>query len=409
MNNLKYKRIVYSGLRMLTRNKLRTFFMMLGIIIGITALTLTLTIGNGVEKKILANVARFVKPNNIMISSEKIQAEGLRESENGPNTTLKIQDIEALAHQIDGVYAYDYLFILPEKEVSRGSTNHFTTIKGCQPQGEQLWNKRIANGRFFDESELKNSSRVAILGPDVAEILFGDSDPIDQKFQLGDAQFTVIGISEVQGSDPHGSNLDDEIVIPITTLMRRVANVDYIMAAKLVFESEEESIASEEAVRSILREQHSLTEGEADDFTLMTPVQVKALVAEMVKVFKVLLPSISAIALLAGAIVIMVLMSMSVNQRIKEVGLRKALGAKNRDISMQFMAESVAVVLIGGLIGLIFGLLASKGLSGKLNADFYIPVQSIVVGISLSLITGFIAGIVPARKAARQNPVETLK
>ncbi len=409
MTKSKYSRIIHSGLRMLNKNKTRTFFMMLGIIIGITALTLTLTIGNGIEKKIFDNVARFIQPNNVVVTAEKVAAEGLREDENGPNTSFKISDTEVIVDQLGNVIDYDYLFIMPETEMSRNGVNHFATVKGCRIQGEELWNKRIVKGQFFDEADLKGSKRVAVIGPKVATKLFGEEDPVGKQFRLSGNNFTVVGISEAQGADPHGNDLDDEIVIPITTLMRRVANVDYIMAAKFVFETEEESAAAESTVRSILRERHAIASGNPDDFTIMTPVQVKALVAEMTRVFTVLLPAISAIALLAGAIVIIVLMSMAVNQRIREVGLRKAVGAKNMDISGQFMAESIAVVLLGGIIGLALGLLLSKAMSDQLNATFFIPVQTVVVGIVLSVTTGIIAGVFPARKAARQNLVKSLK
>lgn len=409
MANSKHSRIIHSGLRMLSKNKLRTFFMMLGVIIGIAALTITLTIGNGIEKKIFDNVARFIQPNNVVITSEAIAAEGLREDESGPNTSLKIADAEALVEQLGNVTDYDYLFMMPETEMSYNGINHFSTVKGCRTQGEELWNKRVIRGRFFDKSELKGSKRVAIIGKNLANKLFGEEDPIGKQFRLSGNNFTVIGLSEPQGSDPHGNDLDDEAVIPVTTLMRRVANVDYIQAVKLVFVSEQEAAEAEATVRNILRERHAIAEGNPDDFTMMTPVQVKAMVAEMTKVFKVLLPAISGIALLAAVIVIMVLMGMAVNQRIREVGLRKAIGAKNTDISWQFMAEIIAVVLAGGLIGLIFGFLASKGMSDKLNATFYVPIQTIVVGIVLSIITGVVAGVFPARKAAKQNPVKSLK
>lgn len=409
MKNIRSNRIIISGLRMMSRSKLRTFFMMLGIIIGITALTLTLTIGNGVEKKVMANVRRLITPENIIITAEKIETEGVRESEEGPNTAIKISDIEAIANQVDGVVMYDYLQILPEKEVNYSGVTHYTTVKGCRTEGEIIWNKPVAQGRFFDQSELTGTKRVAVMGPKLAKKLFDNEDPIGKQFRLDDAPFTVIGIAQAQGADPHGKDLDDEVYIPLTTLMRRVANIDYIFGAKLQFETEQKSIGAESAIRSILRERHSLSEGEADDFTLITPVQVKALVAKMVGVFKVLLPAIAAIALLAGAIFIIVLMSMAVNQRTKEIGLRKALGAKDKDISTQFIAESIGVVLAGGIIGLILGLFLSNVLSTKLNAIFYIPIQTIVAGIVLPVLTGLIAGIIPARKASKLHPVDSMK
>ncbi|MCK9422354.1 MAG: ABC transporter permease [Bacteroidales bacterium] len=409
MNPERNSRILFSGLRMMSRSKLRTFIMMLSIIIGITALTLTLTIGNGIERKVLANVRRMVTPENIVITAEKIETEGVHESEKGPNTAIKIEDIEAIASQVDGIVLYDYLQVIPKKEVNYSGVNHFTTVKGCRTEGQRIWNKPVTQGRFFDQSELIGTKRVAVLGPKLAKILFHDEDPIGKQFSLGDAPFMIIGIAEAQGADVHGSDLDDEIYIPITTLMRRVANIDYLFGAKFLFESELKSAGSESAIRNILRERHSLKEGEADDFTMITPVLVKAFVGKIVRVFKVLLPTIAGISLLAGAIFILVLMNMAVNQRRKEIGLRKAVGAREKDISRQFFAETISVVFIGGIVGLIIGLLISMVISAKMNTSFYIPVQTLLAGIVLPILTGLIAGIIPARKASKLNPVDTMK
>lgn len=409
MNNSRYQRIIHSGLRMMGRSKLRSFFMMLSIVIGSAALTVTLTIGNGVEKKVLENASRFVNPRNIIVLAERVEADGLRESEAGPNTTFKIEDVEAVAEQLVGLSLYDYSQLIPEKEVSYSGVNHFTRVNGCRTVGEIIFNKPVVRGRFFDESEVKGSKRVAVIGPKLAKILFAEEDPIDKQFRIGNIPFTVIGIAEEQGADPHGNDLDDEIYIPITTLLRRVANIDYIMAAKFEFETEEHRVRAEATVREVMRTRHFLMEGETDDFTIITPVQVQEIVAKIVRVFKVLLPAVAAIALIAGTIVIVVLMSMSVNQRLKEIGLRKAIGAKEKDISAQFIAESVAVVLMGGVIGLAIGLLVSKLFSDKLDAVFYIPVQTLVIGVVLPIVIGLISGIFPAQKASKLNPVDSMQ
>lgn len=409
MFNRRSRRIIHSGLRIMNRAKLRTFLMMLSIIIGIKALTLTINLGSGIEKKIMDNVGRFVKPNNIIVLSEKFEAKGIRESENGPNTALKIEDVEAIVKQTGNINTYDYMQVLPEKEVNYSGVNYFTKVKGCRPIGEEIWNKPVKQGRFFDESELKDSKRVAVLGPKIAKILFKNEDPIGKQFKLCNIPFTVIGIAEAQGSDPHGRDLDDEMYIPITTLMRRVANIDYIMAAKFEFQDGDQIVSGESAITDILRQRHALAAGEPNDFNLMTPIHVKKVVASMVKLFNVLLPAIAAIALLAGAIVIIVLMSIGVNQRVKEIGLRKAIGAKDSDIRLQFIAESIAIVLIGGFIGMTVGLVVSKIVSARLNATFYISMETIIVGIILPILIGLISGIIPARKAAKLNPIDSMK
>ncbi len=409
MNNSNKFRIIKSGLRVIKRYKLRTFFMMLGIIIGITALTLTLTLGNGIEKKILESISRVFNNNNVYISAEMIEAEGIRESQGGPNVTLKIEDIDKIAKQVDGIVMYDYLQFLPEQDIVYKQNNTSANIRGCREVGEIIFNRAVSSGEFFNKSDVNSLKRVALIGPKVAAALFPNDDPIGKQIRIANNPYLIKGVLEARGMDPHGSDMDEDIYIPITTFMRRLANVDYIIGAKFEFESEEMAINAEDQIREILRGEHSLTEGEADDFTILTAKQAGEIIAGMTKVFKVLLPAIAAIALLAGAIVIIVLMSMAVNQRIKEIGLRKAIGAKTGDIRLQFLAESTIIVIIGGIIGLILGIVFSKLVSDKMGAIFYIPIQTIVVGLVLPILTGIIAGILPANKAAKYNPVETLK
>ncbi len=382
---------------------------MLGIIIGISALTLTLTLGNGIEKKVMESVSRIFNNNNVVVSAEVIEAEGIRESETGPNGTLKIADAKAIANQVDGIVRYDYYHILPEQNIVYKQLNTVTTVKGCSEIGEIVWNRPVSSGEFFTAADVNSLKRVALIGSKVAAALFPGEDPLGKQIRIANAPYLVKGVLEERGTDPHGNDMDEDIYIPITTFMRRLANVDYILTAKFEFESQELAENSEDQIRTVLREQHAISKGEIDDFSILTPKQVGKIVAGMIKLFKVLLPAIAAIALLAGGIVIVVLMTMSVNQRIKEIGLRKAIGAKNSDIRLQFLAESTVVVIIGGVIGLIIGLALSKLMSDKMGAIFYIPVQTILAGTILPVLTGLIAGILPANKAAKYNPVDSLK
>ncbi len=409
MKNLRIIRIALSGIRMLNRYKLRSFFMMLGVVIGITALSVSLTLGKGIEKNIMTSVRKFFKPNNVVITSERIEKEGMREGTDGPNSSLRIPDAEAIAAQIEGVTGFDYLQILPEQDISWSDKHTTATVKGCRPEGEFIWNKPIASGRFFNDAELAGSGRVAVLGPKLAKTLFGEQDPIGQQFRIRDYPFTVIGVASSQGADPHGNDLDEELYIPITTLMRRLANVDYIMAIKFEFPTEEAGIEAAENIRQVLRERHALSADQADDFTLMTPVQVREIIDGFVRVFKVLIPVIAGISLLAGGIIIIVLMNMAVGQRSGEISLRKALGARNEDIGLQFIAETLVVVFVGGLTGLGLGLFLSGLMSSKMGASFYIPPETIIIGLLLSLLTGFVSALLPARKAARMDPVSALK
>jgi putative ABC transport system permease protein len=409
MDSKRRNRIIKSGFSRIKSYKLRTFFMMLGIIIGITALSLTLTLGNGIEKKIMQSVSKIFNSNNVVLTAEMIDEKGPQQKNDYPNATLKIADVEAIASQLTELVGFDYMDVLAEQSVSFSGQNAISNIKGCSETGEHIWNRPVSSGEFFSKEDVKSSKRVAVIGSKIANSLFQGQDPIGQQIRIANNPFQVIGVMESCGMDPHGMDLDEDIYVPITTFMDRVKNIDYIMAAKFEFENEEAGNKSVEQIRQIMRDRHSLTEGEADDFTMVTPSMVKQVVGNMTKIFKVLLPAIAIIALIAGGIVIVVLMSTSVNQRIKEIGLRKAIGATDSDIRLQFMAESVFIVIIGGIVGLILGLVLSKITSDKLNAIFYIPWQTIVAGILLPIVTGFLAGVLPANKAAKCQPVESLK
>jgi putative ABC transport system permease protein len=409
MDTKRRNKIIKSALLRIKRYKLRTFFMMLGIIIGIAALSLTLTLGNGIEKKLMQNVSKIFNSNDIVVTAEMIDAKGPRQKGDLPNTTLKMEDVEAITNTVKGITAYDYLNLLKDQEVSYLGHNTQVTIQGCREVGEVVWKRPVSSGSFFTKEDVKSSKRVAVIGSKVAQLLFNGQDPINKQVRIANNPFQIIGVFEPRGMDPHGTDLDEEIYVPITTFMDRLTNIDYIMAAKFEFESQEMGERAVVPITQILRERHSLNGTEADDFTLITPAMVKNVIASMTSVFKVLLPIIALISLLAGGIVIVVLMSTSVNQRVKEIGLRKAVGANGSDIRMQFMTESVFIVLLGGLLGLLIGLILSKLVSQRIDAVFYIPWQTLAAGVLLPILTGMLAGVLPANKAAKYQPVEALK
>lgn len=404
MNN---KRIVTSSIRILFRNRLNTLFMILGIFIGIAALTLTFSIGKGTEKQVLDNVKKQFSSNNIYIGAGRGQMGGGPNSQ-GPANTLKIDDLETIVNNVPGITMYDPIQWLPGKEVIGGGNNVTTMIKGRSVEGEIIWNRTVQQGQFFTKAEEKSAARVALIGSKLAVELFGNSDPMEQQFRIGNIPFTVKGILEDKGMDAHGFDLDMDVIIPITTIMKRVMNVDYIMSASLMIENVSQMDETVFAITDILRERHYLGENETNDFSIITPVEVKGVVEDMNKVFTLVLPLITSIALLVGGIIIVVMMLMSVSRRISEIGLRKAVGARKKDISYQFFIEASLVSLFGGLLGIIIGIAGTKLLASSLEYTFVIPWQTLLLGVLLPVAIGMIAGIVPAKKAAKQDPIDAL-
>ncbi len=402
----RYK-IIESSFRILRRNKLNTFFMILGVVIGIAALSLTFSLGKSAEKQITEKVKKLFSDNNILITSGRVELGSGRSSETS-FANLKIEDIEAIANNIPGITMYDVFQVTPERDVIAGNKNISTAINGGTAEGELVMRRSVTSGEYFTKAEEKSSARVALIGTKIAEKLFEGADPVGTQIRIGQVPFTIKGVLEESGIDPHGTDLDMNVIVPITTLMKRLMNVDYIAGAKVEVNDASKTEETAAKITSLLRERHSLNNNETNDFSLVTPVVVKEIIKKMNKIFTLFLPLISGIALLVGGVVIVVIMLMSVSRRINEIGLRKALGARSKDIMFQFCAETSIITLLGGIIGLTIGISGAWLFMSSKGLIFYFPWQSILFGVLFPVIIGILAGIIPARKAAKMDPIEAL-
>lgn len=404
MNKTK---IIESSFKILKRNKLNTFFMILGIVIGIAALSLTFLMGKGAEKQLTEKVKYLFNPNNILITSGRVEL-GSGSSSESSVTNLKIEDMVAIMNEVPRILMYDVVQVTPERDVIYGNKNISAAINGGTTEGEVVWRRSVTSGEYFTKADEKSSARVALIGIKIAKKLFEGSDPVGEQIRIGAVPFTIKGVLEKRGIDPHGTDLDMNIIVPITTLMNRLMNVDYISAAKLEVDdaSQLDDIANK--ITSVLRERHSLNNNETNDFSIMTPIIVKEMIGKMNRVFTLFLPMISGIALLVGGVVIVVIMLMSVSRRVSEIGLRKAMGARSKDIMFQFIVEASVVSLFGGIIGLIIGITGAWLFLSSRGLDFFIPWQTILFGVSFPVIIGMLAGIIPARKASNMDPIEAL-
>jgi len=403
---IMYKRIFGSGVKFLLRYKLQSFFMILGVMTGVVLLSLTFAMGLGTERQISSKVKDFFGSDNIFIMAGKsIQKGGPRAK--GQVTTLKIADLEAILNAVPGVVSFDPVQALPECEIISGGRNISTDVLGRSAEGEAIWNRTVTSGEYFTKADEKSAARVALLGPKIARQLFGDADPVGAQIRIGNVLFMVKGVLEEKGTDPHGNDLDLEVIVPITTLMSRLTNVDYISSAKLEVDGTKTGETTD-IISVVLKERHSINEGESDDFLIITPVQVQEMMQKMNKIFSLYLPLISGVVLILGGIIISVVMLMSVSRRFSEIGLRKTVGASSNNLLFQFLTEAVLISLVGGITGLIVGLSGIWFLFAKLGYAFFIPWQTIVFGVLLPVLIGIIAGIIPARKAASLDPVKAL-
>jgi putative ABC transport system permease protein len=415
--------MIRSGVASLGRNKMRTAFMMLGTLIGVAALTVVVAYGQGTQNAVMDNFSRMFGGSSVMLMAG---GGGERGGPHAPaaTATLTLEDLAAIEDEISVVIASDPIGMLGEFDVVYEGSSASIMISGHSESHEIVFNRGVSSGSYFSGDDVDRSGRVAVVGESLIDDLFGGTDPVGASIRIGTVPFEVIGVLDPMGIDPHGIDLDREIHVPITTAMRRLANVDFITSAKISVREGADLEETTFAIADVLRPRHALGPSDPNDFQMITPVQVEGMIASGNRVFTVFLPLVAAISILVGGIVVANLMLMSVNERREEIGLRKAVGAKSKDISAQFMFESIAVTALGGILALGVGLLVLRALGGvsgiapgMSDADaaegarvaLGLPWEVALLGIGASVAVGLLAGVMPARRAARLDPVRTLR
>jgi putative ABC transport system permease protein len=405
---MKTKRLIVHGLRGMGRHRLRTFFMMLGTFIGVLALTIVVAIGQGTRDAVLDNIERMFGGTSILLSAGGGGMMGGPRGA-GPTTTLTIDDMDAIQSTVQGIRAWDPMVQAGSREVVHQGISSTVRILGHSSRHEEVWGRGASRGAFFGEAEVRSSARVALVGQTLAREVFQGADPIGLQLRIGAVQFEVIGILDSMGIDPHGWDRDNEAIIPYTTAMRRLLNVDYIGTAKLLAESDGDLEPAVLAIEGLLRERHALAEDEPNDFSMITPIQVREMVGSMNRVFTLFLPIIAGVSLLIGAIVVANLMLMGVNERRSEIGLRKAVGARGRDIRMQFLLESSLVTVVGGLLAIVVAAGALAFIAQMMEISSIMPWEAATLGLGAAVFVGLIAGVAPARRAAALDSATTLR
>lgn len=394
-------RLLRSSLRAMGRHRLRTVFMMMGSLVGVAALTFVLTVGAAVQAKVLATVRQLFGPSSIVVGSGGGFFLG---GPRGPAARLTLDDAEALARALPDVVAWDPMAVQPAAPVRRGDATQTVRLLGESERSERVWDRGVSRGEYFQATDVGASARVALVGETVVRELFGDEDPLGAEILIGSVPFRVTGVLEAEGTDIHGMDRDNEVVIPISTAMRRVMNVDTIRAAKLLVRDPGRVDATAREVERILRERHGLAEGQPSDFTLVTSSFVQKNVGKVQRVLFLYLPLVAGISLLAGAAVAATLMLSSVGERTGEIGLRRAVGARPRDIRAQFLAETAVVALGGGMAGAVLGSALALAAANRFHLAVSLSPAAILAGLALAAVTGLLAGVVPARRAALLEP-----
>lgn len=394
--------VVKVALRSLQANKLRSFLAMLGIIIGVTSVISMLAIGAGAQKKVMDQVSAM-GTNLLIVRPGQGNFRGVS---GGDRQTLKVEDAMAL---LQGVPMIDSVapVVSTNAQVKYLSSNSRTNVTGTTITYFGLRNMEVEKGRMFTVSESEKLSKVAIIGPTTAENLFAKANPLEETIKLNGINFKVVGVLKAKG-DQGFFNPDDQIVIPYKTAMKQLMGVDYLREIDLHVKDGENIEQAISLSSEILRKQHRLSQQE-DDFNIRNQAEIMETASSISKTFTLLLGGIASISLLVGGIGIMNIMLVTVTERIREIGIRKAIGAKEKDILRQFLIESVVMSVLGGAIGVSLGV----GIAGAIRkfTEFMaiVSVQSIVISLSFSIGIGVFFGYYPARRAAKLDPIEALR
>jgi putative ABC transport system permease protein len=398
-------RLVVHSLSALTRYRLRSAFVMLGSLVGVAALTLVVSVGQGVQDKVTRTVGQVLGDSSILVMAGGSRILG---SPRAGASRLTIDDVSAIAAELDAIDAED-----PQQDIATVVRYRDRTatvrILGQSERGERVWSRTVNQGQYFDASAVTSAARVAVIGESVARALFPPDDPLDAEIRIGAVPFRVLGVLERFGTDMHGMDRDNEIIVPITTLMRRLTNTDTISAARLLLKDPSRSEDTARDVTRILRARHALAADEPDDFRLVTPTEVRTMTTWIRRVLLLFVPLLAGVILLVAGIVAATLMLSSVNERIAEIGLRRAIGARPEDVRLQFATETAVTILIGGLGGFVVGYASAEAVATRLQLGHTFSWQAVLVAISASAITGVLAGVLPARRAAQLHPADALR
>ncbi|WP_425058289.1 Macrolide export ATP-binding/permease protein MacB [Sporomusa carbonis] len=396
--------IAFEGLR---ANKLRSLLTMLGIIIGVGAVIAMVSIGLGVQQKVQNSIASLGSNLLIVMPGANSPAGGVRLAA-GSNITLTNQDAKAIAREISGVN-YVAPSVSQQYQIIYGNQNWKTNVQGTTPEFLAVRNFKVAAGRFFSNSDGDTRSRVAVLGQTVANNLFGDISPVGQTIRIGQAPFRVIGVLESKGQSAMGQDQDDLVIVPLATAQERLMGITYLNSISIQVESDEVIDRVQDEVTALLRTRHRLAENVSDDFTVRNLTALMATMKENTGTITLLLGNIAAISLVVGGIGIMNIMLVSVTERTREIGIRKALGATFNNILLQFLIEAIFISVTGGLIGILLGVAGAYVISAVAGWNTVVSPVAIVAAFGVSVIIGLFFGIYPARKAALLDPIDALR
>jgi putative ABC transport system permease protein len=386
-------------------NKMRAALTMLGVIIGVGAVITMLALASGTRQRMMSNIQQM--GTNVLTVFSGQQRSGAVRGGMGSSQTLTLEDAEAIEQGCPSVEA-----VAPEvsmnAQVKYKNQNTNTSITGTSPAYPNIRNYKIQAGRFFTDAEMHALKRVAVIGPTTAADLFGNVSPVGKAVRIKGIQFQIIGLTATKGAGGF-MDQDDLLLIPITTAMRRVFGIQYIRSMSVQAKTMKLMDQATGEIQQVLRKRHKIQEGQDDDFMVRSQAEMMEMANSFSQMFTLLLGGIASVSLLVGGIGIMNIMLVSVTERTREIGIRMALGARRRDILLQFLIESLVLSLLGGIIGILMGLFGSWALGSMTGWNVSVSISSIILSFTFSALVGMFFGLYPARQASRLDPIDALR
>ena len=399
-------KLLIIALTALKSNKTRFFLASLGIMIGIAAVIVMVAIGKGSHHEVM-NVIAKMGENLLAINAGEMKRRGGRLRLAGNVTTLNLRDVDYLSQEVSGLTLVAP-FEIKEMKVKYLQVLTATNVAGSTPEFLKTRNYQIASGEMFSEMDQKLRAKVAVVGNTVIKNIFGEDDPLGKTVRINAIPFKVIGIFEGKGLDSDGIDQDDILLIPINSMLRRLLNQNYISTIYAKADSRENIDRVAVKIKTLLRDRHKISDDAEDDFTIISQLDLENLKAETSELFTRLIVGVAAISLVVGGIGILAVMLISVKERTREIGVRRAVGATKRDIIGQFLFESILIGLFGGCFGVALGAGITLGVTAWGVGNLILDMQSIYISTGVCTAIGIMFGLFPAIKASRLDPMVAL-
>ncbi len=398
--------LVALGMHALTRNRMRSALTVLGIVIGVAAVIATLAIGQGARSAVQAQIANL-GANVMTVMPGTVTAGGARMGMGGV-TTLVPEDADAILRECPAVAALSPQ-VRRGAQIVFGDQNWSTTVQGVSPSYLDIRQWPLASGAMFTDSDVRGSAKVCVLGSEVRDQLFGTDDPVGQVIRIKDMPFRVVGLLSSKGGQGMMGNQDDVVLIPWTTAQHKLVGITYLQNISLSAVSAAQVPVAQEQITELLRQRHRIRPGDNDDFFFFTQQDIASTAETTSRTMTMLLASIAAVSLLVGGIGIMNIMLVSVTERTREIGIRRAIGAKRQDILLQFLVESVFLSLAGGAIGAAIGVGTARAVTSLAHWPTQVQPQVVVIALVFASMVGVFFGFYPAKRAADLDVIESLR